>query len=274
MAALAAGLSGCSGCNRASEPSPIAGNTPDAAGAGKPSWLAHPIPSLAVSTPPVASDDPRVFKSGRDPDMDLDTSDPAADYVRRYAASTKRYGDHLDCVDIEPSQPAGDKRSVEVRNAATCATPFPAGQAPGTVRDVLLVDLAGDHLSLQDASNHEPLQRWPDGSDPEGPPAPRPREIDDTVHWKSPLNDAMRAQMLVPIRVQAYGRGTYPVISLAGWHGVVEPGASPDALRPLSTALCQANDGLPLALFTVMDRTRVLRVRCGKSGPSTRWDTL
>lgn len=271
---LAAGASGCSGCNRAAEPSPAPSSTPDSGAAGKPSWLARPTPSLAVSAPPVSSSDPRAFKAGRDPDMDLDTSDAAADYVSRYAAATKRYGDRLDCIDIGPSKPAGDKRSVEVRNAATCPTPFPPGQAPGAVRDVLLVDVAADHLELQDASNHEPLQRWPDGSDPEGPPAPRPREIDDTVHWKSPLNDAMRAQMLTPMRVQAYGRGTYPVISLAGWYGIVQPGASTDTLRPLATALCQANGGLPLGIFTVMDRTRILRVRCGKNGPSTRWDTL
>ncbi len=100
------------------------------------------------------------------------------------------------------------------------------------------------------------------------------REIDDTAHWKSTLNDAIRAQMLVPMRLQAYGRGSYPVVSLAGWYGTVQPGASPDTLRPLATALCAGNDGLPLGLLTVMDRSRILRIRCGKNGPSTRWDTL
>jgi hypothetical protein len=227
-----------------------------------------------MSAPPAPSDDPRVFKPGRDPDMDLDVNDPASDYVRRYAAMTKRYGDRLDCIDIQPSKPAGEKRSVEVRNAATCPTPLPPGQAPGAVRDVFLVDVASDRLSLDDPSKRDPLQKWPDGSDPEGPPAPKVREIVDTAHWKSTLNDAIRAQMLVPMRVQAYSRGSYPVVSLAGWYGIVQPGASQDTLRPLATALCAGNSGLPLGLLTVMDRSRILRIRCGKEGPSSRWDTL
>lgn len=275
IGALAAGASGCSGCNRAAEPTPAASSSAgDAGKAGSPSWLSHPTPSLAVSAPPTPSDDPRMFKPGRDPDMDLDTNDPSSDYVRRYVAITKRYGDHLECVDVQPSKPAGDKRSVEVRNAATCPTPLPGGQTPGAVRDVFIVDVAADHLSLDDPSKRDPLQKWPDGSDPEGPPAPKVREIDDTAHWKSTLNDAIRSQLLVPLRVQAYGRGAYPVITLAGWHGVVQPGASPDTLRPVATALCKGNDGLPLGLLTALDRSRILRIRCGKEGASTRWDTL
>jgi len=227
-----------------------------------------------MSAPPVPSDDPRAFKPGRDPDMDLDANDPASDYVRRYAASTKRYGDRLDCIDIQASKPAGDKRSVEVHNTATCPTPLPPGQAPGAVRDVFIVDVAADHLSVDDPSKRDALLRWPDGSDPEGPPASKVREIDDTTKWKSPLNDAIRSQLLVPLRVQAYGRGTYPVITLAGWYGVVQPGAAQDTLRPLATALCAGNAGLPLGLLTALDRSKILRIRCGKDGPSTRWDTL
>lgn len=272
--ALTAGASGCSGCNRTAEPSPAASSSVEGGALAKPSWLSHPTPSLTVSAPPVPSDDPRIFKPGRDPDMDLDSSDPASDYVRRYVATTKRYGERIDCIDIQPSKPAGDKRSVEVRNAVTCPTPLPADQAPGGQRDVFLVDVAGDRMSLDDPSKRAPLARWPDGSDPEGPPAPKVREIDDTAHWKSTLNDAIRAQMLVPMRLQAYGRGSYPVISLAGWYGTVQPWASPDTLRPLATALCAGNDGLPLGLLTVMDRSRILRIRCGKDGARARWDTL
>jgi hypothetical protein len=269
--ALAAGASACSGCSRTAEPTPVASSSADSGRPGQPSWLAHP--SLAVSAPPVPSDDPRIFKPGRDPDMDLDPNDPASDYVRRYAAATKRYGDKLGCIDIEPSKPAGDKRSVEVRNAVTCPTPQP-GQAAGAVRDVFMVDVASDHLSLDDPSKREPLERWPDGSDPEGPPAPKVREINDTVHWKAPLNDAIRAQLLVPMRLQTYGRGSYPVVTLAGWYGVVQPGASTDTLRPMATALCAGNDGMPLGLVTAMDRSRILRIRCDKTGPSTRWQSL
>jgi hypothetical protein len=227
-----------------------------------------------MSAPPVPTDDPRVFKSGRDPDMDLDPSDPASDYVRRYVATTKRYGDRIDCIDIQPSKPSGDKRSVEVRNAATCPTPLPAGQTPGGVRDVFVVDVPGDRLSVDDPSKRDALQKWPDGSDPEGPPAPKVRDINDTTKWKSPLNDAIRSHLLVPLRVQAYGRGTYPAVTLAGWYGVVQPGASPETLRPLATALCAGNSGLPLGLFTALDRSKILRIRCSKEGPSSRWDTL
>jgi len=227
-----------------------------------------------MSAPPVPTDDPHTFKAGRDPDMDLDANDPASDYVRRYVATTKRYGDRLDCIDIQPSKPSGDKRSVEVRSAATCPTPLPAGQTPGGVRDVFMVDVPGDRMSLADPSKGDPLQKWPDGSDPEGPAAPKVRAIDDTTKWKSPLNDAIRSQLLVPLRVQAYGRGTYPAITLAGWYGVVRPGASPDTLRPLATALCAGNSGLPLGLFTALDRSTILRIRCSKDGPSSRWDTL
>jgi hypothetical protein len=272
-AALAAGVQGCSGCSRTAEPSPAASSSVGDAGRAGPSWLAHPHPSLAMSAPPVPTDDPLVFKPGRDPDMDLDTNDPASDYVRRYVATTKRYGDRLDCIDIQASKPAGDKRSVEVRNAVTCPTPLPPGQTAGAVRDGFVVDVAGDHLSLDDPSKREPLQKWADGSDPEGP-ALKVREIIDTTRWKSPLNDAIRSQLLVPLRVQAYGRGTYPVVTLAGWYGVVQPGAAPDTLRPLATALCAANGGLPLGLLTAMDRSKILRIRCPKEGPSSRWDTL
>jgi hypothetical protein len=94
------------------------------------------------------------------------------------------------------------------------------------------------------------------------------------VHWKSPLNDALRTQQLVPMRVQAYGRGSYPVVSLAGWYGIVQSGASTDTLRPLATALCAGNGALPLGLLTVMDRSRILRIRCGRDGARTRWDGL
>lgn len=275
LALLAAGSWGCSGCSRTAEPSPSPGASSSAAGSARSgSWLSHPTPSLALSAPPVSSDDPRAFRPGRDPDMDLDPTDPASDYVRRYVSATKRYGDNkLDCIDVEPSKPAGDKRSVEVRNAATCATPAP-GQTPGAVRDVFMVDVASDHLSVDDPTKRAPLERWPDGSDPEGPPGPKVREIDDTVHWKAPLNDAVRSQMLVPMRLQAYGRGSYPVVTLAGWYGVVRPGASPDSLRPMATALCAGNAGMPLGLVTAMDRSQILRIRCGKDGPTTRWQDL
>jgi hypothetical protein len=199
----------------------------------------------------------------RDPDWDLDSDDAARDYVRRYALGTKRYGESLDCADIGRSAPAGDRRRVEVKTAANCP-------GAGTVRDVFLVDTALDRLSVDDRSKRDPLAHWPDGSDPEGPAA-IVREITGMRDWKVPLKDVLQRQQLVPVRVQGYGRGTYPVVTIAGWHAAVVPTASPEALRPFAEALCQASGGMPLGLFGGLDRTLMLRIRCPAA---TRWDRL
>jgi hypothetical protein len=199
----------------------------------------------------------------REPDWDLDSDDPARDYVRRYAFGTKRYGESRDCVDVGRSQPAGDRRRVEAKTAATCP-------GAGTVRDVFLVDVAGDRLGVDDRTRRDALAHWPDGSDPEGPPG-TVRELSATRDWKVPIKDVLQREQLVPIRVQGYGRGTYPVITIAGWHGAVVPTASPEALRPFAQALCEASGGMPLGLFGGLDRTLILRVRCPAA---TRWDRL
>jgi hypothetical protein len=183
--------------------------------------------------------------------------------VRRYAIGTRRYGETLECADLGPSQPAGDRRRVEVRTAAGCAN-------AGTVRDVFLVDVASDRLSVDDRSKRDALARWPDGSDPEGP-AGAIRAIDGGRQWTGPLKSAIQSKLLVPIRVQSYGRGTYPVVTIAAWHGDVGPNGPPEALRALATALCSANAGAPMGLFAGVDRTLLLRIR----GPGDyRWDHL
>jgi hypothetical protein len=206
---------------------------------------------------------PTGTKPTREPDWDLDSDDAARDYVRRYAIGTKRYGETLDCADIGPSQPAGDKRRVEVKNAANCPE-------AGTTRDVFLVDVPGDRLTVDDKSKRKPLARWPDGSDPEGPPGSA-REITSIRDWKSPLKDAVQGQLLVPIRMQTYGRGTYPVITIAGWHAAIVPGAGPDALQAFAGTMCRASGGAPLGVFAGVDRSLMLRVRCPQSA---RWDKL
>lgn len=269
------GLAGaaCGGCNRA-PPEPAAPEAGAAASSSAPSpsaaaWLSrharddagHLIPRSAA--PPL---DPSAepARAGREPGWDLDPEDPARDYVRRYASATRRYGETLDCVAVGPSQPsASDRVRVEVRGAPGCPH---AGES----RDVFLVDAAGDRLSLDDRTKRDPLARWPDGSDPEGPANPV-RDGSEMRAWQGPLKEAIRQQQIVPIRVQAYGRGSYPVVTLAGWHAAVTPAASPDDLRPFAEALCRASGGMPLAFFGGLDRTTMLRVRCPASA---RWESL
>ena len=135
---------------------------------------------------------------------------------------------------------------------------------------MFLVNAAGDRLSVDDKAKRDPLARWPDGSDPEGP-ANDVRQVDDLRKWQGPLGQEFRALLLVPIRVQAYGRGTYPVVTIAGWHGAVTPATSAEDLQGIAAELCKSNGGLPLGIFANIDRSRMLRIRCPASA---RWDRL
>jgi hypothetical protein len=257
----AASALGCRGCNSTPSEPGADGGASVAATARTPiprDDAGHLIPRS--SPPPPPPDAPP--KPLREPDWDLDSDDAARDYVRRYALGTKRYGDTLDCVDVAPSEGAGDRRRVEVRVRADCASTSKLG-------DVFLVDVAGDRLTVDDKTKRNPLARWPDGSDPEGP-AGDVRQLSDLRKWSGPLGDAFHGMMLVPVRVQAYGRGTYPVVTIAGWHGELSPAASAEELQPTAAALCKANGG-PLGIFANIDRSRMLRIRC----PGTaRWDRL
>jgi hypothetical protein len=262
---------GCGSCGK-SPPEPAMANA-DASPVPSSSTAQLPFPSrlprddaghlMPRTSPPIESDAAVTQRPQRDPDWDLDSDDPARDYVRRYALGTKRYGDNLDCADIGPSQPAGDRRRVEVKTASSCP-------GAGAVRDVFLVDVAGDRLTVDDRSKRNPLAHWPDGSDPEGQPGAT-REMVSMRDWKDPLKEAIQRQLLVPIRVQTFGRGTYPVVTLAGWHGAIVPGAGPDALHSLAESLCRATNGAPMGLLAGVDRSLILRVRCP---PAARWDRL
>jgi hypothetical protein len=197
----------------------------------------------------------------RAPDWDLSPDDPGRDYARRYAFFTKRYQD-FSCIDFGAGEAVPEGKRVVVKTAAGCS-------GGGTVRDVFLVDVAGDHLTVDDKSKRDPLARWPDGSDPEGPPTDGVRETTNMKDWKSPLQKVFLDQSLAPMRMQSYGRGTYPVISIAGWHGPYQLNAPADAIQPLADALCSANDNMPLAIVAGFDRAHVLRIRCPAA---SRWD--
>jgi hypothetical protein len=269
LAMAAAGPLALAGC-RKTPPEPVgqgsAAPSPSTSAhviAATPRGLSRPDPASPPRAPMPTESVTPIPQPKREPDWDLDGDDAARDYVRRYALGTKRYGESLDCVDVGGSEPAGGRRRVEVKTAANCP-------GAGTVRDVFLVDVALDRLGVDDRSKRDPLAHWPDGSDPEGPAA-TVREITGMRDWKVPLKDVLQRQQLVPVRVQGYGRGTYPVVTIAGWHAAVLPTATPEALRPFAEALCQASGGMPLGLFAGLDRTLMLRVRCPAA---TRWDHL
>lgn len=262
-------VAGCGGCGKsapelaggdsglASVPTPPAIRLPrDDAG--------HLIPR---SLPPPEPGDAGPPKPRREPDWDLGSDDAASEYVNRYVVATHRYGDAVECMRVEASLPSGDKRSVSVR----VRRDRPACKDPGVVRDVFLVDVAADRLSLVHDGSPSPLARWPDGSDPEGPPG-EVRAVDDLRVWKGDLRDVLGKQMqLVPIRAQLYGRGSYPVVTIAGWHGDVVANAPRDKLDAAAAKMCKANDAMPLALFAGLDRSSILRVRCPGSA---RWEKL
>ncbi len=264
----AIGAPGCGGCGKAPpEPAaPAAGGDASPVARGPmviPARVTHELGHAGPRAPFPSESASAVPRASREPDWDLDSDDPARDYVRRYALGTKRYGETLACVDIGPSKAGGDKRRVEVATAPGCA-------GAGTVRDVFVVDVASDRLSVEDTSAQVPLARWPDGSDPDGPPGRLP-ETTGIKEWKSPLKEELQKHLLVPIRVQAYGRGTYPVVTLAGWHGAVVPTTGAEALRGLAEALCKASGGAPMGLLGGVDCSTMLRVRCPGQA---RWDTL
>ena len=94
---------------------------------------------------------------------------------------------------------------------------------------------------------------------------------DDLRAWRAPLHDTLVALHLTPIRVQYYGRGSYPVITLAGWHDPLTPAASSDAMRDAAQKICASTKGSPVGLFAALNRATILRVRCPDQA---RWERL
>jgi hypothetical protein len=249
---LALAVPGLAGCDRADEPVSVA-PSPTASGSGA---SARDLRAVAAASPSAAVAAQMLPVASRDPDWGLDPNDPARDYVGRYLRATRRYGAQTPCVVVRPSTFADGKSTVETRNDAsgTCG-------APDELRDRFFVKVATDRMSL-DASLHQPpLQKWPDGSDPEGPAA-KVSDGQDLRAWKASLGTTIRALQLVPLRIQLYGRGTFPVVSLAGWHGPVMRDMTPAQLATPAKALCLANDGEPMGFFAGLDRSTLLRITC------------
>jgi hypothetical protein len=134
---------------------------------------------------------------------------------------------------------------------------------------VFYVDVAGDRLTLDDPTKRPPLAKWPDGS----LPMERAAEvgvINSLREWRTPMSETFRRLELSPFRVQAFGRGTYLVISLTGLRPPVAKEASDPAMREALRKLCAANEARNFAVTTALDNATWLRVRCPDG--SYTWD--
>jgi hypothetical protein len=260
------GLLGCGSCEKST---PTSNAASDASSLADPSALptggqrlrkddaGHWIPS---GKPP--EDDPaRVPRQpASEPSFDLEPADPGADYVKRYVRATRRYGDDSACVKTASASRREGTAIVEVRGCS-------GGGAPLESFDVRVAE---DRLSITGPPS-KPLAQWPDGSDPGGPSGP-PREEPDLREWKPPLREALASLQLLPIRVQYYARGTYPVVTLAGWRDPVGPRMPESALKGVAEKVCASTSGAPAGFFAGIDRSTILRVRCEPA--RARWEQL
>ena len=255
-AVAASGMTGA--CSKAA-PEPVA-RTPDAAAV-----VVAPAPEGGADAARVPPDVPGA--PTHEPTWDLGTADPAREVVARYVRSTKRYGDTTECALVGPSVEATEgARRVTVKDD-------PKSRCGGAAeRDIFVVDVAGDRLRLDAAGGDggSALAKWPDGSDPGGPPS-SVRSMEDTGDWPSALNDVMKGMKLTIVRVQLYGRGTYPVVTLAGWRDPLKLMAAPKELAAVIAKLCRATKGEGLAILGGLNRRDLLRIKCPADA---RWEQL
>ena len=195
---------------------------------------------------------------------DLDPSDPARDYAIRYATATKRYENLFECVRFGKSVKDGTRSKVEVRES-----PSPKCKTGTAVRDVFVVDVAKDRLTVDDPQTRAPLAAWPDESKP-NEPAGEVYSINAINEWKTPMANAFTLQRLSPIRIQGYGRGTYLVITLSGWHEPLTHEASDAKLKEAMKKLCDANEGHPFAVTSAMELRTWFRANCAAG--TYKWD--
>jgi hypothetical protein len=198
----------------------------------------------------------------RVPDLDLDAKDPAQDYVGRYVRATKRYGDDATCARLDRSKLDAGRRVVPVRGRARCGS--------ADLHDEFVVDVAADRLALGPGSNGGPLAAWPDGSAPDAE-GHGVQTLVGAKDWASPVVDAMNDLGLSPSRVEVYGRGTYRIVSLAGWTEPVAKDAPREGLRAVGKKLCAAN-GESFALLGGGAPYELARIRCPNG--DTEWESL
>jgi hypothetical protein len=259
-----------SGCNRAPPAEPIAVLDASLPGdSGPPHMSLAQAMGLGTEKPPPPdppTDADFVKLGAREPGWDLDPTDPASDYAERFIQSTERYKKERTCVHAQPSRIENGRTLVDTRDSSENGC-----KGTNAVRDTFAVDLAHDRIELADPARGDPLTEWPDGSRPTGMATPSPKEGPPIKEWKSALPKAFESLALVPLRVQFYGRGSYPLISIAGWHGTVTPSSSPEQLSAAAAKLCHASAGFPLGVIETMDRSNVLRIKCPASA---RWEHL
>jgi hypothetical protein len=193
---------------------------------------------------------------------DLDPQDPARDYVRRYIKATNRYEKNTDCVVVGKSTDKNGKRVVEVRETPTCG-------GANVVRDVFMVDVAGDRLTVDDPATRAPLKKWPDGTPPNEPAGPV-ETIGSMRDWSSPMVTLLERMKLTPVAVQLYGRGTYVVLGLSGWRSPIARDAQVDEMRLAAQKLCIANQGRNFAMKEAASDTVWLRIKCPEG--TWTWD--
>lgn len=233
-------------CDKKSEPPPVEHAAPSSDAAGQAS-------------------DPRRAPPARLPEWTFDTDDPARDYVGRYLRATMRYGTETACVVLSRSTFRNGENVVDVRNPAdgTCGKPT-------ELRDTFLANVSGDRLRIEDEARRPPLRPWPDGSLPGDGPGLL-ATVQDLRKWQTPVREIIKKEQLYPTRVQLYGRGTYPVVTLAGWHAKFDPKGDIAALKPVAQELCTANAGSPMAFMTGLGNTLLLRIDCPEN---PHWEDL
>ncbi len=265
-------LAALAGCNRTTpEVNPVADAPPDAGplalASGNPLADLKSHLSQKQAPPPI---DPKdiVPVAKRDPDWDLEPQDPARDYVRRYVWGVSRYGDMSPCVDAQASVPENGKATVRVVDA------YPPHCPPTGVDEIFAVDVSADRLELVHQQSDRPkLAKWFDGSDPLGPAKAPVPEFANPAKWTTPTGDVFKDAQLAVVRIQLYGRGTYPFVMVAGWPQWF-PRDSDQATRDaFAVKVCTASKGLPLAVAAGLNRSDVLRIRCGEH-PTGIWETL
>lgn len=221
---------------------------------------------LPRTEPPPLTSAERVPTPGREPDWDIDSSDPARDYVNRYILATKRYADKTGCV--RASAPRSDGNRTLVDAVEVKDDPCKLG---GAVLDTFAVRAGDDRLELANPKKGAPLAKWPDGSAPDAPPSGKVLGEDDIHKWNAPIHEYLVKMRFTPIRVQYYGRGSYPVITLAGWREPLQPGSSAESMAGIAKGICDATKGAPVGLFGGVNRADILRVRCPDKA---RWERL